>query len=69
MIELRHLDRGECQELLDQVVEILGQETVINEINSYFSTDVVEEFLRSLCSDYEIEDECPLAAATWDDEE
>lgn len=65
----RHLDRGECQELLDQVVEILGKDTVIDEINSYFSTDDVEGFLRSLCSDYDIENECPLADATWDDEE
>lgn len=51
---MKYLQRGECCDALDELVELLGCETIINEINSYFSSDDVSGFVQSLASDYEV---------------
>lgn len=49
-----HLDRIECQELLEYIEDNIGKDTLLREINSYFSTENVQKFLFSLCKDYDI---------------
>lgn len=48
------LSRAECQELLEQIVEMLGAETVVDEINTQFSSDDVSWFIEELDKDYEL---------------
>lgn len=54
MIPRKYLDRGECQELLEQIVSLLGAETVVNEINCKFSSDDVAWFIGEIDSEYEL---------------
>ena len=49
------MDRAECYETMEQLREILGDETIINEINCYFSADIVSGFLESIMTDWNIE--------------
>ena len=49
------MNRNECYETMEQLREILGDETIINEINNYFSSDDVSGFLESIMTDWGIE--------------
>lgn len=51
---MKYLERNECYEAVEQLRTLLGDETVINYINDYFSSDEVSGFVQSLANDYDI---------------
>jgi len=55
--------RNECAEALNEICELIGTQKVVDELNCYFSSDEVSDFLESLNSDYD------LGLHYWDEEE
>lgn len=51
---MKYLERNECYDALAELAELLGSETIINEVNCYFSSDDVSGFVQSLASDYDV---------------
>lgn len=50
----KYLERNECVDVLAELTELLGSETIINEINCYFSSDDVSGFVQSLAKNYDV---------------
>ena len=47
----------EYWEKFEKLREILGDETVLQEVSNYFTADQINEFCDSVATDYDLEDE------------
>ena len=47
----------EYYEKFEKLREILGDETVLQEVINYFTVDQIDEFCDSVATDYDIENE------------
>ena len=62
-IEIYHLftlqktKNMEYWEKFEKLREILGDETVLQEVTNYFTADQVNEFCDSVATDYDVENE------------
>lgn len=54
-IDLTSTDRMDVEDALAEIVEMLGAETVLDNMEQYFSSDDVLDFCKSVCTDYDID--------------
>jgi len=50
------LYREQTCECIDRLVDLLGEETLIGELKSYFSSDTLSEFITDVVKEYDLED-------------
>ena len=58
-------DRYSCEQAFDELVDQLGESTVLDELSRWLSTSDLADFIESTCTDYDI----VLDGYTEDDED
>lgn len=58
-------DRYSCEQAFDELVDQLGESTVLDELSRWLSTSDLADFVESTCTDYDI----VLDGYTEDDED
>ena len=57
LFTLQKIKNMEYWEKFEKLREILGDETVLQEVSNYFTADQIDEFCDSVATDYDVEDE------------